>query len=178
MTSYTNDRAWSDKFIKHMKHIIGPRLLDVASFEVDTKQATDLIVFKAGSVDIAARVRKHEYFARYPHEFTLRAARPSGVPTELEKILDGWGDWMFYGYATEAASMRVPPPDVKYLVQHWMILQLDTFRYYWQYEQAGKRCSRRLNNDGTQFLAFDVRTMPGIVLDSNHINIDRALSLF
>ncbi len=43
--------------------------------------------------------RRHGYAARYPHQFTIRAKLPTGAETELSKIVNGHGDWMFYGYA-------------------------------------------------------------------------------
>ena len=58
----------------------------------DAERNTDLIVLKLDAVRIACRVRNHEYITRYGDEFTIRAERPSGVKTELAKIIDGWGD--------------------------------------------------------------------------------------
>jgi hypothetical protein len=171
--SYSNDRQWSDLLIPHMKHIIGPRLLDVSSFDVDTKEATDLIVFKAGSVAISARVRKYSVWKRYPYDVTMRYSRPTGTETEFSKIMNGFGDWMFYGFADAETSARKPPrePGVKYRIQYWSILDLEAFRYLWQYERNTLKYTRQVNTDKTEFWAFDIRSMPSVLLKSNHIEI-------
>lgn len=95
---YREDRSWSDQFIPSIKQIVGPYLLVPASFELDAKEATDLLVFKARDIRIAARMRSAEYAERYPFDFTLRSSRDSGSETELSKIVAGWGDWLFYGF--------------------------------------------------------------------------------
>ena len=97
--SYSADRRWSDAFIPAIKQIVGPLLLEESSFEVDTQQAADLVVMNARDTTIACRVRRGGYADRYGYEFTIRAKRDTGAKTELEKIIDGFGDWMFYGHA-------------------------------------------------------------------------------
>ena len=46
---YELDRSWSDRFIPAMRQIIGPHLLEPSSFDVDTKQATDLVMCVLGT---------------------------------------------------------------------------------------------------------------------------------
>lgn len=99
MAAYESDRRWSDKFIPAIKQIVGPRLLSVTPDEIDCKQAADLMVFTARDMKIAARVRRPGFADKYPYEFTIRARRDSGAETELSKIVNGWGDWLFYGHA-------------------------------------------------------------------------------
>jgi hypothetical protein len=146
--SYQSDRAWSDRFIPAIKRIVGPHLLEPSSLKVDTQQAADLVVLTARNLTIAARVRRAHYAERFPFEFTLRAHRTSGARTELQKIIDRWGDWFLYGYATNDTDPEIG---------RWMIVDLHSFRssYARRIITAG---GMRKNTDGkTSFAWFDVR---------------------
>lgn len=98
------DKRWSDKFLPEIKSILGGCLISEAPITDDREKNTDLIVLTMAPFRIACRVRKHSYFARYPGQFTIRASRPTGTKTELAKIVEGWGDYLFYGFADDADS--------------------------------------------------------------------------
>jgi len=149
---YETDRSWSDQYIPVLKRLIGPYLLETSSLEVDRKQAADLVVFKAKDVTVACRVRRHGYADRYPFEFTVRSHRDSGASTELEKLIAGWGDWMFYGHATQAGID----------ISRWWLLDLAAWRagLIRKEDRAKIRCTEQSNGDGTHFVAFDVRSFP------------------
>ncbi len=153
MGDYRSDRSFADRFIPEMKRIIGPYLLCEASFEVDTQCASDLVVLKARDMNIACRIRRPGYLERYPWDFTLRAHRDSGAKTELEKVQEGWADWMFYGHAKEDDDANLA---------QWFLLDLNAFRA--QVSRDGWRNRRRIrwgkkpNGDGTHLAWFDVRS--------------------
>ena len=148
---YTSDRVWSDRFIPEIKRIVGPYLLQVADLELDTKEATDLLVFKARDMRIAARIRDAgKYKQRYGNQFTIRLKRDNGATTELEKIQRGWGDWFFYGFGESDLTIR-----------QWFLIDLTVFRYHlithgWE----GCDWEDKPNGDGTYFRAFAVRSFP------------------
>lgn len=148
--SYESDRKWSDAFIPAMKQIVGPLLLEPSSFEIDTKQATDLVVLRARDHMIAARVRRTGYADRYPFEFTVRSARDSGSRTELEKLVDGWGDWMFYGHAASNG----------FGFDRWFVINLHHFRAALIRDKKQIVYQKKSNFDGTHFISFDVRSFP------------------
>ena len=161
--SYKKDRSFSDLFIPEIKQIIGPRLLIESTFEVDTRQAEDLTVLLVDNKSIAARVRRPGYL-KYRHEFTVRSRRDSGAETELSKIYDGWGEWMFYAHA---ASNN---PDDGFAC--WMLINLSSFRSQMIKYRKTIRWTRQSNNDGTYFNAFDVfsfRPAPPILVDCQGI---------
>lgn len=145
---YDNDRRWSDAYIPAIKKIVGPLLLEESSFEVDTQQAADLVVMNARDKTIACRVRRPGYADKYGHEFTIRAKRDTGAKTELEKIIDGFGDWMFYGHAHSDGMS----------VCRWMVISLPALRAAIIRKQA--IALKKSNGDGTHFVAFDVRALP------------------
>ena len=145
---YDVDRRWSDAYIPAIKKIVGPLLLEESSFEVDTQQAADLVILNARDKTIACRVRRCGYADKYGYEFTIRAKRESGARTELEKIVDGFGDWMFYGHAADDGMN----------VSRWMVISLAGLRAAIIRSQA--KAIRQSNGDGTHFVAFDVRELP------------------
>ena len=160
--SYSADRRWSDAFIPAIKKIVGPLLLEESSFEVDTQQAADLVVMNARDKTIACRVRRPGFADRYGHEFTIRAKRDTGAKTELEKIIDGFGDWMFYGHA-HADGMNV---------SRWMVISLPARRAAIIRKQA--TAIKQSNGDGTHFVAFDVRQIPDACVISSSFVVERA----
>ncbi len=89
----------------------------------DKLEATDLLL---GKLTIAVRVRDafktngkgEPYFKAYKNEMTLRGRIPGHLGTELDKIIDGYGDYMFYGWAdTDSGSIMA-----------WTIIDLAAFR--------------------------------------------------
>ncbi|KVS50670.1 hypothetical protein WK39_27805 [Burkholderia cepacia] len=160
--SYRDDRTWSDAYLPAIRMIVGPHLLVPAPLELDQTQATDLIVLKAQNITVAARVRRPEYASRFPFDFTIRCRRDSGAETELSKILHGWADWMFYGFAnpTDAGT-----------IAHWHLIDLDAFRFELArlgYQHGWRvACEEHDNHDGTHFMAFDVRRFSNCVIASS-----------
>lgn len=150
-------RRWSDSFIPEMKRIVGPCLLEPSSFEVDTEQAADLVVMRARDMMIACRVRSDEYLARYPWDITIRSKLDSGVKTEFNKIVEGWGDWLFYGHED---------PEKHGHFRRWFLIDLHEFRA--ELIRDGYRNKRRYpdpskpipNGDGSHFLAYNARLLP------------------
>lgn len=161
--TYRRQRRWSDQFIPAIKRIVGPCLLEESSFEVDTQQAADLVVVTAKNLTIAARIRRAKYYARYWNEFTIRSVN-KGHKTELQKITDGWGDWMFYGFAAS-------DDDDQSEIAHWRLLDLKVFRGCLIREtQKGRQ---RNNEDGTGFSFFQISSFPKdlIISSSDDMNI-------
>lgn len=107
MNGWEKDKVASDRYIPHIKEILGRHLIGVASVDEDQERNTDLIVMTLKSVRIACRVRSESYFNQYPDEFTIRAGRPSGRKTELAKVIEGWGDYIFYGFGESAGDRLI-----------------------------------------------------------------------
>lgn len=165
MGTYNEDRAWSDRYIPEMKRIIGPYLLVESPDEIDRKEAADLIILTGRSLTIACRLRRAEYAERYPYDITIRSRRTNGSKTEFEKIVDGYGDMMFYGFAASDGTS----------IQRWTILDLSALRAYliregWKSEGRRKPWSERKNTDGsTSFAAFDTRHLPPhVIVGASH----------
>lgn len=152
--AYVRDRAYSDGFTPAIIRALAPHLIVPASKELDTKEATDFLVFKACDLRIAARIRTPEWFDKCPDEFTIRSCRPTGTRTEFAKIMGEWGDLFFYGFGD---------PDGKTLAA-WRLMSLQEFRLAVGragYKGDGRRIWTEIENpDGTKFAAFRVADFP------------------
>jgi len=145
-------KEWSDRFLPQMKRIIGEALIVEPPIEEDMKRNTDLIVLGFKSVRVGCRVRRHEYLSRYGDEFTIRAGHPNGARTEIDKVVDGWGDYFLYGFA-----------DIReYRLERWLLGDLDLFRRWREYElkRGCKPWSNSTNGDGTSFHSFKINSLP------------------
>lgn len=147
---YAEDRKWSDKFLPQIKQIIGPYLLEESLFEMDTKEATDLIILRGKNIDIACRLRRFGYANRYSNQFTVRSSRDSGATTELEKFINGFGDWMFYGHTNKEENNIVL----------WYLINLDSWRAHMIRNRSKIKMGEVSNGDGTNFYWFNINSFP------------------
>ena len=153
MNYYVRNRSWSDRFLPEIKRIVGPHIIQTAPDMLDWHEATDLLTLDCKDVRVAARVRRHGYASRFPHDITIRTQTASGVPTELSKIVNGHGDWMFYGHADTSGTG----------LASWWLIDLKAFRAALiRHRQNGipLRHGDKRNPDGTAFKWFDIRSFP------------------
>jgi hypothetical protein len=173
MKTYAEQRDWADRYVDTFRQIVGPYLLCPSTLEQDQLQATDLVVLTGRNMTIACRVRDPKYRDSNAHEFTIRNTLPSGTKTEMCKIVDGWADWMVYGFAT-GQGIEINP---------WYLINLKHFRIHWfnhwnQRELHDRRAKNRdgtglqwveqWNDDGSSFLAFEVSSFsagPKLLID-------------
>jgi hypothetical protein len=142
------------RLIPLIKQTVGPHLLDIAPFELDTKEATDLIVFRGRDMRIAARVRKPGRTGDALWEFTLRSKAKSAKKTELDKVIEGSGDLMFYAHASEDETG----------FDRWFLIDLAAWRAHMIRDAIRPVSLIRQgdvpNSDGTRFQYFDLRSFP------------------
>lgn len=118
MRCWETDKRWSDKFLPEIKSILGLYLIGEPPVEEDAERNTDLMVLRMEAIRIGCRIRRNKYLGRYGDGFTIRAGRPSGTKTELAKIIEGWGDYFFYGFCDDKeASLEI-----------WTLSDLKIFR--------------------------------------------------
>jgi hypothetical protein len=167
--SYADNRIWSDRFIPHICEIVGPRMLEPSSISVDQNRVADLIIVNAKpTMTIACRVRRPGYAERFPWDFTLRSKLDSGAKTELDKIIEGFGDWMLYGHAGDYSRLA-----------RWLLIDLRALRAAMISPEHNPRSLRHTpNGDGTYFVSYNVRTLPpSVVIDSSHLIPRRSADL-
>ena len=100
INNYIKDKQLETKFSKIIKGILGNQFI-VHDIKMDETEGTDFLMFRANPFKIAVRLRRYNAFLRYRNEFTIRYSRPSRVKTELQKIMEGLVDYLFYGFIDE-----------------------------------------------------------------------------
>ena len=150
LTKFDTDFEYQGHFSDLIRRTIGPYLIRPATFNEDVKNATDFVA-KSGS--IAARVRRiSPHFLTYLNEFTIRCSRPKGTPTELEKILKGNGDWMFYAYGHEQDNGEC-------IFISWVLIDLCEFRQ--SFHSNTLKYITMSNSDGSSdFIVINIQDLP------------------
>jgi|2_EtaG_2_1085320.scaffolds.fasta_scaffold38993_2 hypothetical protein len=152
MSNWQRDKRWSDRFLPEIKAALGLHLIAEPPVEEDAERNTDLMVLRLDAVRVGCRIRKNSYLRnpQYANEFTIRAGRPSGTKTELTKILEGWGDYFFYGFCDEAEER----------LARWTLADLRVFRVGYNRKLVGMDAGNvpgiaKNNTDGSSsFAAF------------------------
>jgi hypothetical protein len=121
------------------------------------------IVLQMAPVRIACRVRRGRYLRQYREQFTIRASRPQGQQTELAKILDGFGDYLLYGFGQD--DWRFAP---------WTLASLDVFRRYYR---PGMGQARDNGDRSSSFLAFRWDELPGDFIVATSMGVQGSLPL-
>jgi len=153
---WQTQKTWSDQYLTEIKRILGVHLIGEAKREEDAERNTDLMVLGMAAVRIGCRIRRHKYLAPYGDQFTIRAGVISGAKTEMTKIIEGWGDYFFYGFANE---------DETGLAQ-WTLADMKVFRRYHSRMLAESDAGvfpgiGKVNKDGqTSFAAFKWSDFP------------------
>lgn len=88
------------KFDRILKAILGNFFI-TKNLEMDVKQATDFLIYNINPFKVGVRLRRYEYFLKYPNDFTIRYSRPSGIDTEIHKIRQNLVDYILYGFVNE-----------------------------------------------------------------------------
>ena len=112
------------------------------------------MVLTLGAVRVGCRVRKPQYIIKYWDEFTIRSARTRGVKTELAKIMEGWGDYFFYGFSDEDESA----------LASWVLGDLKVFRLWFHRQVVSTKVVPGIeipnHDDSSSFRAFCLSDMP------------------
>jgi hypothetical protein len=115
LSSLDEDRNFESKFEEQCRQILAREFI-IRDLHRDLNEATDFIVF--GELRAAMRVRRYKWFREYWNQFTIRFLRPgSGVPTEVNKFLQGLVQWFLYAFCDENESKLV----------QWAIFDLSKF---------------------------------------------------
>lgn len=138
-----------------VKRTLGEYLIGEAPYEEDRDRNTDLIVLRMEAVRVGCRIRRPGYLGRYADEFTIRTARPNDCKTELAKIIEGWGNYMFYGISDEAEEA----------LACWVLVNLSGFRLWYMSYMATNEGRQpgliKQNRDGSSdFRAFKINDLP------------------
>ena len=119
MSGYDRDIKLERKFTPEIKRILGDVFITQDPV-LDQQEATDFLIFTVNISKVAARLRTYKHYTTgdRKNEFTIRYSRPSGNPTEIDKIREGKVGYIFYGFVNN---------DETKIIQ-WFIGDLEVFR--------------------------------------------------
>lgn len=86
-----------EKFENSAKMILGLYFIG-RDIEKDLKEGTDFLTFTIKPFKSAFRLRRFYAFLSWPNQFTIRWSLPSGHKTEHQKIMEGYVDYILYGF--------------------------------------------------------------------------------
>jgi len=100
--NFQTDIQLEKRFARTIKAVLGNQFICQDEVE-DLENGTDFLMFKAEPFKIGARLRRYKFYEipEYRNQFTIRCERPSGVQTEIHKIMDGKVDYIFYGFVNK-----------------------------------------------------------------------------
>lgn len=171
--SYEADRVYGERFVPLVRVMAGPHLLQPSPFEVDAKQAADLVVLRADALTLGVRIRRPGYAERYPFDFTIRSKRDTGSETELAKVCNGWMDWMFYGHGDGGDG---DPQLYRWMLIDMSVWRREGIRHGWKSLRDKGLLREKSNGDGTHFVACDVRRWPADLLVAASENVASAVA--
>jgi hypothetical protein len=149
--TYEEDRRRADMVSRDVQLVLRTEcgwVTMAASEQLDQHRATDLVT--SLGLHIAVRCRSYQgYFEKYGTEFTIRSRRETGAKTELAKIMEGFGDFMHYGFVAGFNH------------KYFRIIDLDKLRAALGATDLDDVSVELPNRDGeTYFRAFDLNRFP------------------
>ena len=157
MNGWRKDKQWSDQFLPEIKSILGQHLISEPSEVEDQKRNTDLMILRVDATRVGCRVRStfnkwgENQLNKYGSQFTIRAGRPSNHKTELTKIVEGWGNYFFYGFGQEGS------------LDMWFLCDLNVFRLWYNkqlYSGVHPGIYNNNKDNSSYFLAFEWSWFP------------------
>jgi hypothetical protein len=157
VNKYSKQREWADYFMPEQQAIIEEfkGRLDFRKAEKkhayrydqkeDMERNTDLLIFEYNSLRIALRVRDANIKYR---DVTIRSYN-KGYKTEVDKIKEGFGDYMLYCWGSLDKD-KVPT------ISDYLLFDLDCFRKLNDYFYMDNKD----NKDGTK---FNIYSTPKII---------------
>jgi len=160
MRQWERQKQWSDKFLPEIKRILGEYLIAEPPIEEDAERNTDLTVLRLDAIRIGCRIRRYKYVEAFGNEFTIRSGRTSGIKTELTKIIEGWGDYFFYGFADSTETKLC----------QWILGDLKVLRLYINrnlYQHKVPWTENYNWDNSSSFVSFRHGEIPGFLVAKN-----------
>ena len=161
--SYSGFRCFSDQLIMRAFPVLGKNFVRIAPEFKDMNENVDLEVL---ATDVAFRVRKWEDRC-YKGDFTIRSKVKSGRKTELDKIISGFGRYLFYAISNKNKDG----------FHCFALIDLNVFRsifYKTVMENKGEiplKWKERANGDGSYFRPFKYTEFPdSLLIDQQGLN--------
>jgi hypothetical protein len=95
--TYEGNIYLEHRFAEQIKMILGRQFI-IQDPVLDRQEGTDFAICILSPIRVACRLRRYEYYLKYPDDFTIRWSLPSGQPTEIDKIRRGFVNYLLYGF--------------------------------------------------------------------------------
>ena len=145
MSNFDKQFSWQAGYIDEVVRLIAPYIITLSRPEVDKNENGDLEIVFPRNGTVGVRLRK-EGAAKFAGQVTFRSRSMYGGKTEITKIIEGYGDYFFYGH--------VSPTGV---IWHWYLLNLNEVRAAFTRRSSMLRRPQIPNGDDTYFIPFDVQ---------------------
>lgn len=139
---FMRDLYWANKFLPEIKRILKTQAIWMISVQVatpdeDMSLGVDMVIRVEGG-NVAVRIRRARCRWR---DITIRIRRPSGVPTEIDKIKVGYVSWYLYAWT------------YKNQITEWVLVDVRRIVELGVFERRWKSFS---NRDGTRFIVIPI----------------------
>lgn len=155
--TFAEDFGWQERFVPEAAAIIGQVLLRPAPIYLDRNKNVDIVLQFDAFTGVSMRMRRFPHLGLHPNDITIRAARPSGASTEVDKLDTCLTSHMFYGFSNEREDG----------IAAWTLLDLIQLRRWWAQvkDATGREPGKRIPNlDGTEFIVIALTSLPPDVI--------------
>jgi hypothetical protein len=142
MGTFEQQFEWQAKFVDQVVGLVAPSIINVSSAHVDRNENGDFEISFPRNGTIGCRLRKPDQ-SRFVGDVTFRSHSRFGGKTEISKIIDGYGDFFFYGHVNEQ--------DV---IWHWYLIDYTKLRALFVRRPGLLRRDPICNRDGSKFLVY------------------------
>lgn len=143
MPTFEDRFQWQSRFADQVVRIIAPYLIQVSRPHVDKNENGDFEISFPKNGTVGCRLRTPEC-AKYAGDVTFRTRSKYGGRTEINKVIEGYGDFFFYGHVND--------DDV---IWHWYLLDFASLRAIFIRKPRLLHKEQKANPDGTMFIPFD-----------------------
>lgn len=138
---FKNRYDFGEQFQPQIRKIISANAyrimkINTASHYEDTRRATDLNITGGGAVGVRMRDANTRY-----RDFTIRSSAPAGLPSELDKLKDGYNDYYFYGWGKDGGEL-----------EDWILIDTHMLKESGLLEKA----IEKVNTDGSKFVFLSI----------------------
>ena len=154
-TEFQINKDWSEVFsleiLRYLEAFLYPYKFEKGTLEEDRHQCCD---FKAVGYEliIASRMRDYKFYQKFSNDITISTKPSLDGKSELYKIMEGYGDYYFYGFAT-LDNLNI---------LSWKIYDLNIFRS-WAFKSAREGTLPSENTD-FHFIPFNTSLIPKIIV--------------
>jgi hypothetical protein len=143
MGNFEEQFRWQSQFADQVVRIIAPYLITVSRPHVDKNENGDFEIVFPRNGTVGCRLRTPDC-ERFVGDVTFRARSKNGGKTEMTKIVEGYGDFFFYGHVNKQNT-----------IWHWYLLDYTKLRAIFIRRPYLLHKQQIQNRDGTKFIVFN-----------------------